>query len=108
MFLYNKIKEARKEKSLTQKQLADLLEEKGFKVTHATISNWELNISKPDADTIQALCQILNKDGNYFFDFNDNFKYASAEGIDINGLDEEDIEELKRFAEFIRNKKNNK
>lgn len=68
MFLNKKIKEARLEKKLTQKEFANLLTEKGCKTSHATISNWELNISSPDVDTLQIICDVLEKDGNYFFD----------------------------------------
>lgn len=35
----------------------------------------------------------------------DDFRYASQNGINIDGLDENEIEEVNRFVEFIRNKK---
>ncbi|MCI8396859.1 MAG: helix-turn-helix transcriptional regulator [Clostridia bacterium] len=69
MFLNKKIKQARLEKKLTQKEFANLLTKNGYKTSHATVSNWELNISSPDVDTLQMICNILEKDGNYFFDF---------------------------------------
>lgn len=72
MFLNKKIKEARLEKNLTQKEFADLLTKMGCKTSHATISNWELNISSPDVDTLQIICNALGKDGNYFFDLSSN------------------------------------
>ena len=34
-----------------------------------------------------------------------DFRYASQNGINIDGLDENEIEEVNRFVEFIRNKK---
>ena len=37
-----------------------------------------------------------------------DFKYASYNGIDTEGLDENDIEEINRFVEFVKNKKKNK
>lgn len=36
---------------------------------------------------------------------NNDFRFASHNGIDTEGLDEEDIEEINRFVEFIKNKK---
>ena len=36
-----------------------------------------------------------------------DFKYANYNGIDTDGLDEKDIEEINRFVEFIKNKKKN-
>lgn len=38
---------------------------------------------------------------------NIDFRYASYNGIDTEGLDENDIEEINRFVEFIKNKKKN-
>lgn len=38
---------------------------------------------------------------------NNNFRYASHNGINTDGLDEEDIEEINRFVEFVKNKKKN-
>lgn len=37
----------------------------------------------------------------------DDVRYASYNGIDTEGLDEKDIEEINRFVEFIKNKKKN-
>ena len=39
---------------------------------------------------------------------NNDFRYASFQGLDLEGLDEKDIEELNQFVEFIKNKKKNK
>lgn len=107
MFLYKKIKEARIEKKMTQKQLADELTNMGRKTSNTAIANWESGLNSPDVDTVQLMCNILGKDGNYFFDTNDDFRYASYNGIDTEGLDENDIEEINRFVEFIKNKKKN-
>jgi transcriptional regulator with XRE-family HTH domain len=49
-----RIKQYRKEKGLTQKELADIIG-----VKHTALSNWETNIAKPDIDTIIKL-------SNYF------------------------------------------
>lgn len=38
---------------------------------------------------------------------NNNFRYANHNGINTDGLDDNDIEEINRFVEFIRNKKKN-
>lgn len=34
-----------------------------------------------------------------------NFRFASNNGIDTEGLDEDDIAEINKFVEFIKNKK---
>ena len=38
---------------------------------------------------------------------NNDFRFASNNGINTEGLDENDIEEINRFVEFIKNKKKN-
>lgn len=55
-----KIKEARKQKNLTQRQLADLIG-----AAHNSISDWENNKNKPDPDTIELLCGALKITPNY-------------------------------------------
>ncbi len=53
---------ARKEKGLTQKELALKINAK-----HNSISNWENDQNMPDPDTIQNLCWALDVQPNYFF-----------------------------------------
>lgn len=108
MFLYKKIKEARIEKGLTQKELAEELTKKGRKTSNTAIANWESGLNSPDVDTVQLMCEILEKDGNYFFDTHNNFRTASYNGINTDGLDEKDIEEINNFVEYIKNKKKTK
>lgn len=55
-----KIKEARKAKKLTQKELANLIGAK-----HNSISDWENDKNKPDPDTIELLCGVLGMTPNY-------------------------------------------
>lgn len=107
MFLYEKIKEARTEKKMTQKQLADELTNRGRKTSNTAIANWESGLNSPDVDTVQLMCQIFEKDGNYFFDIDNDFRYASYNGINTEGLTEDEIDEINRFVEFIKNKKKN-
>ena len=108
MFLNKKIKDARIEKNMTQKQLADELTKRGRKTSNTAIANWESGLNNPDIDTLQIMCDILEKDGNYFFDKNDNFRYAEYNGLNTEGLTEEDIEEIKAYIEMRRNINKNK
>ena len=61
---------ARKEKQLTQKELAAKI-----KAAHNSISNWENNQNMPDPDTIQHLCWALDVQPNYFFAVGDEPAY---------------------------------
>lgn len=55
-----RLRKARKAKKLTQKELASLIS-----AAHNSISNWENDQNKPDPDTIQALCWVLDVTPNY-------------------------------------------
>ncbi len=55
-----KLKKARLEKCMTQKQLAEQLY-----VRHNSVSNWENDINKPDPSTIEHICGILDITPNY-------------------------------------------
>lgn len=81
----------------------------------------------PSIETLKLLAQAMNMDLDYLlkllndnqtiyldeneyqkqFNNNSSFRYASNNGINTEGLDENDIEEINRFVEFIRNKKKN-
>ena len=54
MALCDNIRNSRKNKNMTQKELAEQLG-----VSHNTISDWESGNHKPDADSIMLLCLSL-------------------------------------------------
>ena len=56
----DKIRDSRKAKGFTQKQLAEKIGAK-----HNSVSDWENNKNKPDPDTIELLCGILEITPNY-------------------------------------------
>ena len=109
-----KIRNARKAASMTQRQLAEKLG-----VANTSISNWEKDLSRPDADALQRLCAILGMDPNYFYGTEENA--AAQQGN--RAVSDDDIkfalfggdgeisdamyDEVKRFAAYLkeRNKK---
>ena len=52
----NKLIKLRKNNKISQEKLADILG-----VTRQTISNWELNVTKPDINQIKKISKIFNK-----------------------------------------------
>ncbi|MEY8480898.1 helix-turn-helix transcriptional regulator [Lachnospiraceae bacterium 48-21] len=68
-----KIKDARKSKNLTQKQLAEKIGAK-----HNSVSDWENNKNRPDAATIEFLCKALDITPNYLLDSSPG-EYSPAE-----------------------------
>lgn len=57
------LKRARIAKGLTQKELAAMIDAR-----HNSVSNWENDQNKPDPDTIEILCGVLEITPNYLFD----------------------------------------
>lgn len=55
-----RLKTARKEKGLTQKELAALIH-----VKHNSISDWENDKNRPDIGTVELLCGILKITPSY-------------------------------------------
>lgn len=68
-----KIKDARKTKNLTQKQLAEKIGAK-----HNSVSDWENDKNMPDAVTIEFLCKALDITPNYLLDASSG-EYTPAE-----------------------------
>lgn len=115
MALCDNIRDSRKKKHLTQKQLA-----KKVGVSHNTISDWESGNHKPDADMIMTLCDVLEVDANYMldwkekkasYDIKEKLKSALKENDFFDGEDltEETFNKLLKFIEknkeFIIDKK---
>ena len=61
----NRLKELRKEKGLTQTDLAELLE-----VTKLTIHNWENGVFSIKSDRLKMLCEIFDVDATYLLGYN--------------------------------------
>ncbi len=83
-------------KSAISQYLSGLYEAKQksiFKLANA------LNVSE---GWLMGLDVPMEKENN-----NNDFRYANHNGINTDGLDENDIEEINRFVEFIKNKKKN-
>ena len=63
MTLGEKIKEARKQCSLSQEQLAEKMA-----VSRSAVAKWEANNGLPDVDNLKALAQLLNVSVDYLLD----------------------------------------
>lgn len=64
MSLNDRLKEARKNSGMTQKDVEDKTNIKAN-----TISNWEQGISEPDVDKLKILCSLYHREPNYFFEW---------------------------------------
>lgn len=75
MTLGEKIKSARKLKGFTQRELADMVNAK-----HNSVSDWENGKSKPDPDTIELLCGVLEVTPTYLVGSKTDDEYADIIG----------------------------
>ena len=62
----NKIKELRKEKGLTQKQLAELVNK-----SETGLASWEQGLSEPSVNDIRTLCKIFGVSADYLLGLKD-------------------------------------
>jgi len=63
------IKYYRKQKNLTQKELADKLG-----ISHDTVSLWEKGKSKPDYDTLRKICVLYEITGDEILELETEFQ----------------------------------
>ena len=90
----SQLRNARKAKQLTQKELAARINAK-----HNSISNWENDQNMPDPDTIQNLCWVLDVQPNYFFSMGDSRPMVTGMQLvnsDVS-LSQDEAELLRKF-----------
>ena len=94
-----KLRQARKNCRLTQKELAEAVGAK-----HNSISNWENGQNQPDAETLRRLCPALKVAPNYFVDAAAEETSALEFALygEVRQLTEEDKQDVLEFARFKR------
>ena len=119
MNIGERIKHIRKESGVTQKQLAEKLG-----MTQAAIVQFESEKSNPKIDTLKKIANALNvsvtdflDDGESITEIGENGKYenlydsslqqfvALAAHFDGDKFTDEELEEIKQFAEFVKSKR---
>ena len=83
-------------------------------IDKSKISSYMSGRYKAKQDGVFLLARALNVDEAWLMGCdvpmeketitNNDFRYANHNGINIDGLNEEEIEEINRFVEFIKNK----
>lgn len=99
MSLGDNLRYYRKLRKLTQMRLAEMIG-----VKHNSISDWELDKNRPDPDTIELLCGVLNIEPNQLLS---NIQTLAAHKI--NGYDEplttDEYMAVRAFLEVYRKNK---
>ena len=89
----NKLRQLRKEKNLSQKQLATLIG-----VQNSIISFYELGDRTPSPDVIKKLAVALHVSSDYLLGIEKN------ESVDVSGLDEADKTLVRILIDTLREK----
>ena len=88
-----KLRQLRKEKNLTQRQLADLV---GLK--NSVISFYEVGERVPSPEIIKKLAAVLHVSADYLLGI------ERAETVDLYGLDENDKKLVRALVDTLRSK----
>lgn len=104
--LINRLKELRKEKGLTQIELAKLLN-----VSDRSVGFYETGERDPDTDTLKLLADFFNVSIDYLLCRTNNRYFESNEtkvfhNLDVSGLPDEAIKQVEDYIEFVKQKYN--
>ncbi len=104
----NRLRELRKEKGLTQIELAKILN-----VSDRSVGFYETGERDPDTETLKKLADYFDVTIDYLLGRSDirNQKIADIEkqanhNIDASGLPDEDIKKVKEYVELLQKKYN--
>lgn len=86
-----RLREARKNARMTQKELASAIGAK-----HNSVSNWENDQNMPDPDTIVRICETLNVGADYML------PSKNARGNSVEDPTEEREDDIWEFRESVR------
>ena len=99
------LKELRKSRGLTQDELAKI-----FKVSRSTIGMYENGSREPDYETLELIADYFNVDIDFLLGrTNKTTKIIKpttlAAHFDGDEYTEEELEEIRKFAEFVKSKR---
>lgn len=89
----NKLKELRKQKRLTQKQVADRI---GLAIS--AVSSYEAGTRYPSYDVLIKLARIFHVSTDYLLGMTDKKE------IDVSGLNDEEVEVVLQLVNILKNK----
>lgn len=101
----NILKKLRQDNNLTQDELA-----KKIDTSRSNIANYENGKNMPSVDILEKIAKLFDCTTDYLLGKSDirnpeelkNIKFANAGGLDIEGLDEDDLLELQRQVEYMK------
>lgn len=93
------LKIARERKGLSQKDIAE-----GIGVAKSTYSLYESGNREPNVQTIKKIADLLNVSADELLGIDDEPQTIAAH-FDGDEYTEEELDEIKKFAEFIKSKR---
>lgn len=90
----------RKKNKITQKALAEQLG-----VKHNAISAWENGVNSIDIDTLFRVCKIFGVTVNDMYEMTSSEPTTIAAHFDGDEYTEDELDEIRQFAEFVKNKR---
>lgn len=95
--LGEKISDIRKEKKISQEELASKLN-----ITKATISRWENNVIVPNTIFLEKIAEILNTSVSYLLGETDNAEVEQKKDLsDVTRVSYSDLDDPQAAMEFI-------
>lgn len=93
--LGEKLGKLRREKGLSQRELADKLELYGVEVSNQAVSKWEKGLTQPSATQFLAVCRALGAE-NIFGEF-----FGGQSGI-LRELNADGVRRVREYADILR------
>ncbi|NLL77368.1 MAG: helix-turn-helix transcriptional regulator [Clostridiales bacterium] len=93
------LKAARERRNMSQKEVAE-----GIGVAKSTYSLYESGNREPNVPTIKKIADFLNVSADDLLGISDEPQTIAAH-FDGDEYTEEELEEIKQFAEFVKNKR---
>lgn len=96
------LKTAREKKNMTQKEVAD-----SIGVAKSTYSLYESGNREPNVQTIKKIADTLNVSADDLLGLNEQPTTMAAH-FDGDEYTEAELEDIRAYAEFVKNRRNNK
>lgn len=90
----------RKKMGLTQSQLGEQL---GVKST--TVSSWERGANSPDIETLYIICKLFGVSLDEMYGIKPEEPQTIAAHFDGDQYTQDELEEINKFAEFVRQRR---
>ncbi|WFD09774.1 helix-turn-helix domain-containing protein [Tepidibacter hydrothermalis] len=106
MAFAERMKQLRKEKGLTQEELAVIISK-----NRSTIAGYETERKEPDHDTLKKIADYFEVSIDYLLGQSDiktttNIETKAYHNLDVGGLSEEAIKQIEDYIEFVKQKYN--